>query len=118
MKSSNETNTNNSNAFLNLQESNPNKRIGYSLKRVNRPNLKHKYSLIELDNSMNNLNLNNKKSKRMACLPKIWSKFKKNFFLLLTIIFMIYIYYIYIFVRHFLNLVFCSTHFIFVKKRA
>jgi len=104
MKSSNETNTNknNSNAFLNLQESNPNKRIGYSLKRVNRPNLKHKYSLIELDNSMNHLNLN-KKPKRMTCLSKIWSKFKKNFFLLLTIIFMIYIYYIYIFVNFFLN---------------
>jgi hypothetical protein len=84
----------------------PAKKAEYSLKRAPsvRPAIRKKNSLIESDknNPSNNSEIkikNYEEKKELSFFQKIWNKLKKNFFLMLTVIFMIYVYYVYIFVR-------------------
>ena len=81
------------------------KKNDYSLKRVPsiRSAIRKKNSLIESDknNPFNNSEIiikNYEEKKEISFFQKICNKFKKNFFLMMTVIFMIYIYYVYIFV--------------------
>jgi hypothetical protein len=91
-----------------------NKKPEYSLRRAAsnlRPAIRKKNTLIETDkaNGTNKNNVSEIKSKnyeekrQISCTQKIWIKLKKNLLLMATIIFMIYVYYVYTFVSQSLN---------------
>jgi hypothetical protein len=112
---------------------NNNNHMLYSLKRnsnnlIERSSItsvKKKFSVIDNPNNINNenginINIHDKifknpitnKTNSKSLLEKILIKFRKNIFLIIAIIFIIYMYFIYIFVSNYLYIIFvviCSS---------
>ena len=85
----------------------PGEKMSYSLKRkstTTRPSPIRKNSLLDTEykSETTEIILNENKTQTGLFL-KLWRKLKRNFFLLITIVFMLYVYYVYLFVIFFNN---------------